>query len=166
MVSREWQMLPAAQRQLIQEHQRSAPVKIGAIVKAFKVRLLASTLPAGISGEIRPDPDSAAGFTIRINRHDSHSRQRFTVAHELAHFLLHRDRIGRGIVDDVLYRSTLTDRREAEANRLAADLLMPDSLIEAWLDRAAALGVSDIPLYLADRFEVSETAMRIRLGLA
>ena len=166
MMSREWSTLSIPERQVIQAHQSAAPVKIGAIVKAFNVRLLASTLTAGISGEIRPDPASPSGFTIKVNRHDSHARQRFTVAHELAHYLLHRDQIGRGIVDDVLYRSTLTDRREAEANRLAADLLMPDTLIETWLDRASALGVSDIPLYLADRFEVSETAMRIRLGLA
>ncbi|MGW8706084.1 ImmA/IrrE family metallo-endopeptidase [Brevundimonas sp. NPDC055814] len=166
MMSREWTHLPPGDRDLILRHQGAAPVKIGAIVKDFNLRLLASTLPAGISGEIRPDDASPAGFTIKVNRHDSHARQRFTVAHELSHYLLHRDQIGRGIVDDVLYRSTLTDRREAEANRLAADLLMPDSLIEAWLDRASALGVQDIPLYLAERFEVSEAAMRIRLGLA
>lgn len=165
MMSREWSALPPLDREAIDEFHRIVPVRIGALAKSMGVRLSAATLKAGISGEIRPDPTAPSNFAIRINRHDSEYRQRFTVAHELAHFLLHRDQIGNGIVDDVLYRSSLSDRREAEANRLAADLLMPDHLVEDWLDRARALGVVDIPLYLAERFEVSEAAMRIRLGL-
>lgn len=166
MMSREWWSLPASVRAELAQHQRAAPVQIGALTKSLGLRLSAATLRAGISGEIRPDPETAAGFAIRINRHDADQRQRFTVAHELGHYLLHRDQIGKGIVDDVLYRSNLSDRREAEANRLAADLLMPDHLVEDWLDRARALGVVDIPMYLAGKFGVSESAMKIRLGLA
>lgn len=166
MMSREWWALPPDRRERIATFQRSAPVQIGALAKSFGLKLSAATLRAGISGEIRPDHTADAGFSIRINRHDSAQRQRFTVAHELGHFLLHKDQIGRGIVDDVLYRSNLSDRREAEANRIAADLLMPDHLIEDWLDRARALGVPDIPLYLSERFDVSESAMKIRLGIA
>ena len=164
-MSREWASLPIGDREAIQQYQRAVPVKIGSLAKGLGLRVSASTLKAGISGEIRPDPTATAGFAIRINRHDAENRQRFTAAHEVAHYLLHREQIGNGIVDDVLYRSNLSDYREAEANRLAADLLMPDHLVADWLDRARALGVVDIPLYLAERFEVSESAMKIRLGL-
>lgn len=166
MMSREWASLPPAERDIVLGFQTSIPVQIGAMVRAFGLNLRAATLRAGISGEIRPDQTCDGGYLIRVNRHDSERRQRFTVAHELAHFLLHRHHIGRGIVDDVLYRSNLSDYREAEANRLASDLLMPDHLVEGWIDRARALGVNDIPLYLAERFEVSEAAMKIRLGLS
>jgi len=79
---------------------------------------------------------------------------------------LHEEFIGDGITDDILYRSEISDWKEAQANRLAADILMPDDLVSAWLDRARALGVEDITSYLAEKFEVSEGAMRIRLGLA
>ena len=164
-MSREWASLPAGNREAIQQYQRAVPVKIGSLAKGLGLKVSASTLKAGISGEIRPDATTDAGFAIRINRHDAENRQRFTAAHDVAHYLLHREQIGNGIVDDVLYRSNLSDYREAEANRLAADLLMPDHLIADWLDRARALGVVDIPLYLAERFEVSESAMKIRLGL-
>lgn len=127
---------------------------------------MAATLPAGVSGEIRPDPEHLGSFIIRVNRHDSAERQRFTLAHEISHFLLHKDEIKDGIVDDVLYRSGISDWREAQANRLAADILMPQQLVSQWIERARALGVSDIPVYLAEQFDVSEAAMRIRLGLS
>ncbi len=80
--------------------------------------------------------------------------------------MLHRDQVRNGIKDDVLYRSNLSDRREAEANRLAADILMPQELVEEWLENARSLKVDDVAGYLADRFEVSEASMKIRLGLS
>jgi hypothetical protein len=164
-MSREWSLLPQHVKDTIRAHQENAPVKLSALAKALGVSLKAATLPAGISGEIRPDPDSPGNVVIRVNRHDSDKRQRFTVAHEIAHFLLHRDQIGNGIKDDVLYRSSLSDRREAEANRLAADLLMPEHLIANWLERARLLRVENVEIYLAEQFEVSEASMKIRLGL-
>lgn len=166
MMSREWRLLDPALRAAIEAQQTVAPVKLSTIAQALGVKLRASTLPSGISGEIRPDPESVSGFTVRVNRHDGARRQRFTIAHELSHFLLHRDQIGDGITDDVLYRSEISDAREAEANRLAADILMPRNLVSEWVDRARALGVDDIPAYLAEQFDVSEAAMRIRLGLS
>ncbi|MDP9139968.1 MAG: ImmA/IrrE family metallo-endopeptidase, partial [Pseudomonadota bacterium] len=98
------------------------------------------------------------------NRHDPPKRQRFTVAHEIAHFLLHRDDIGDGISDDVLYRSNLSDKREQQANRLAADILMPATLIANAKEDAEEKGVGDVALYLSEMFVVSEAAMQIKLG--
>lgn len=164
-MSREWQSLDPLVRAEIERLQSAPPIKLAAIAKVLGVRLVASTLPAGISGEIRPDAEADSGFAVRVNRHDSPRRQRFTIAHELSHYLLHKDQIGDGITDDILYRSGISDWREAQANRLAADILMPEKLVDDWLDRARALGVEDIPNYLADKFEVSEAAIKIRLGL-
>lgn len=165
-VSREWDSLPADVRETIEAHQEDRPVKLSTIAGALGLSVRAASLPVGISGEIRPSPESDGKFVIKVNRHDSGRRQRFTVAHEIGHFLLHRDQIGSGISDDVLYRSSLSDRREAEANRIAADILMPMSLVENAVARAKALGVEDIVSYLADEFDVSEAAMKIRLGLS
>jgi Zn-dependent peptidase ImmA (M78 family) len=165
-MAREWEQVQQDQRETIEAHQETAPVKLSAIAKALGLRVKASTLDPGISGEIRPDKENEGGYLIRVNRHDSARRQRFTVAHEIAHFLLHREQIGTGVVDDVLYRSkTLSDRREAEANRLASYILMPTTLVQERLSNARAIGVDDVVAYMADQFEVSEAAMKIKLGV-
>ena len=66
--------------------------------------------------------------------------------------------IGDGIRDDGLYRSGLSDAVEVEANRLAADILMPRHLVR----RALSEGVRAVP-DLARNFGVSQRAMEIRL---
>lgn len=165
MMSREWHKLPENIRARIETLQQDAPVRLSALAQEFGVKVLATALPSGISGEIRPSGEPGQ-FQIKVNRNDPARRQRFTVAHELAHFLLHQDEIGHGISDDVLYRSTLSDWREAQANRLAADILMPEPLVDIWLERAKMLKVDDVVGFLADKFNVSEAAMKIRLGLS
>lgn len=166
MSSSEWRAIDPETRGVLAEHLRNAPISLSAIAHALGIKVVSTVLPAGISGEIRPDPNVEAGFIIRVNKNDSSRRQRFTVAHELAHFLLHRDVIGNGVTDDVLYRSTLSDAREAQANRLAADLLMPRTLIDDWIRRAETLRVEDPVEFLSDKFGVSTAAMKIRLGVS
>lgn len=161
MTSREWRGLDPAVRATIESFQDAVPIKLPDLSRALGVQVKASTLAPGISGELRPD--GTGGFVVRVNRHDPPKRQRFTVAHEIAHFLLHREQIGSGIKDDVLYRSDLSDRTEQEANRLAADILMPDLLIGTELEDAREAGAGDLVLDLSERFNVSEAAMRIKL---
>lgn len=160
-MSPEWSSLDAGLRDVISDHQDISRVRLADLANALGVSIKSATLAPGISGEIRPRGEG--GFVIRVNRHDPSKRQRFTVAHELAHFLLHADHIGNGISDDVLYRSSLSDRREAQANRLAADILMPDNLVLEQVVAAQEKGVGDIVLFLAEEFSVSEAAMRIKL---
>ena len=160
-MSPEWQSLVESVRTIIEEHQDVAPIRLPNLARALGVPVKAATLAPGISGEIRPL--NAGGLVIKINRHDPLKRQRFSVAHELAHFLLHADQIGNGISDDVLYRSKLSDRREAQANRLAADILMPDTLVREQIEAAHEKGVGDVLIFLVEKFEVSEEAMRIKL---
>jgi Zn-dependent peptidase ImmA (M78 family) len=166
MMSQEWRAIDGNVRGSIEKHQVDAPIKLSEIAKTIGVKVISTPLPSGISGEIRPDPEIAGGFVIRVNRNDSARRQRFTVAHEIGHFLLHRDQIGNGITDDVLYRSTMSDWREAQANRIAADILMPQALVDEWLERAKLLQVDDVVGFLSDKFNVSGAAMKIRLGLS
>ena len=165
VMSREWDNLAEEVKDAIRSHQGDLPIKLSALARDMDIELKAATLGVGISGEIRPADGDPTRFVIRVNRHDASRRQRFTVAHEIAHYLLHRDQIGTGLRDDVLYRSKLSDSREAEANRLAADILMPAGLVKEWLDNARLLKVEDVVGYLADRFDVSEASMRIKLGL-
>ena len=160
-MSREWRALDMPTRTLIRNFQDEGAVKLRGIANALGVEVKSATLRPGISGEINRHENGS--YTIRVNRHDPRTRQRFTVAHELAHFLLHRDQIGDGIQDDKLYRSSLSDRREQEANRLAADILMPLNLIQQALEAADEKGVGDKLVYLANELNVSESAISIRL---
>lgn len=146
-------------REIILEAQRELPVRVGDIARKLGLPVKASTLPAGISGEIRP---AGGSFEIKVNRHESRGRQRFTVAHELAHFLLHREHIGAGVSDDALYRSSLSDAREAEANRLAAQILMPRERIRAAFAETTG-PIEERIKALSEIFGVSEAAMSIRL---
>jgi len=160
--SAQWRELRPEIRGLIERFQQRAPVDLSGLARALGLVVKAATLPPGKSGEIRPDGKDS--FIIRVNRHDSLGRQRFTVAHEIAHFLLHRSLIGSGISDDALYRSNQSDRVEAEANRLASDIVMPSSLLENAVQVAKGIGVEDITGQLAESFQVSPAAMKIKLG--
>ncbi len=71
----------------------------------------------------------SAVIVSRVKVADPTVRKHFTVAHELAHFLIHRNRFSNRLVEDRMYRSGLGSGVEAEANRLAADLLMPRRII-------------------------------------
>ena len=96
---------------------------------------------------------------IAVNANEPYKRRRFTIAHECAHYLLHRSKIGDELIDDAMYRSEkLNTREESEANNLAADLLMPRRLVNDFFRQ----GILDVDS-LAKRFDVSVPAMRVRL---
>jgi Zn-dependent peptidase ImmA (M78 family) len=150
-----------SEEEVIRRNQISAPVDVTRIAEALGIKVWESALPNGISGKLVRDSCNGgrSGFSIIVHSSEAFVRRRFTVAHEIAHFVLHRNKITNELADDALYRSGLPTREEAQANRLAADILMPRHLIA----RESSFG-SD-PAYLAKRFHVSEPAMRIRLGL-
>lgn len=158
----EWEQLSEPQKLLIITFQQSFPVKVGSLATELGAIVKKATLQAGISGEIKLVDGHVE---IRVNRHDVLERQRFTLAHEIAHFLLHKDKIGDGIIDDVLYRSKLSDELESEANKLAAEIIMPWNLIQS---RLATFGNPKITEQnietMALEAQVSKTAMKIRLG--
>lgn len=162
--SREWQRLDSAMQARLERFQSTPKIPLGQIAQDLGIAVKLSTLPANISGEIRPSTESSSGFMIRINRHEAKVRQRFTLAHELSHYLLHRDEIGDGIRDTVLYRSSLSDAREAEANRLAADLIMPWGMLKQ-LIKNKDIRDERIIEALANELGVSKIALKIRLGI-
>lgn len=144
---------------VIRSHQTEWPVKVGSIARDLGIEVLASDMPQGISGALQKDK-STGKWTIRVNRRETKERQRFTVAHEIAHYILHRDIIKDGVSDDALYRSRLSDEVEREANRLAAEILMPWTLVRTAVDQGRKN-----PDELADLFDVSAPAMYARLGI-
>jgi Zn-dependent peptidase ImmA (M78 family) len=160
--SREYLNLPTDVREKISDVLKEYPVRLGEIAKRLGVKVLLSTLPRGTSGQIGQEDGE---FVIRINRHEAKHRQRFTLAHELAHFLLHREKIVAegGWSENVLLRSGQPASIEYEANRLASDLVIPsDQLSKATEDYVGPL-TSEVIEDLARKFGVSTAAMEIKL---
>jgi len=145
--------------------QRSAPVDIEGLAGDLGIRVNTNALDDDVSGElVRISPDK---YEIHLNENDSKSRRRFTLAHELGHFIYHKDLVGEGLDDDKAYRSTnvghyhntrIGRREETQANKFAAKILMPSKLIE----ELQAEGLSR--KQVAQKLQVSEHALAIRLG--
>lgn len=159
---------PSQKLELVNHFRQYVPVDVEGLAFALGVPVEYVDLPEDISGMIEPHPLS--GYQIFVNSKHPPTRQRFTIAHELGHFLNHANLIGSGVGDDRAYRSTDTGRyrntaigpkHETEANRFAATVLMPIEAIAAVQDRE---GIND-PSVLAKRFEVSEHAMHIRMRI-
>ena len=152
--------VPDAAAEIILRYQSEAPVKVGGIARDLGLLVVVSDLPLAVSGMLVKDNKREGQWTVRVNRHEHRNRQRYTIAHEIAHFVLHKDAIGEQVVDDTFYRSGLSERREFEANALAAEILMPWPLIRDLMD-----GGQKTADELANSLEVSIAAMNIRLGL-
>jgi len=163
MITKEWKRLTDQQKNIIIKHQSLPPIKLGEIAKDFGLIVKLASLPADISGQIKEINNIV---TIKINRHDVKARQRYTLAHEIAHFLLHKHLLREGISDDVLYRSAQSNEIEAEANRLASDIIMPEKIVED-VYKKHFKGKKDALLYesIAEELQVSTTALKIRLGV-
>lgn len=128
------------------------------------VNVEASVLDDDISGLFVADNNE---YFIIYNDNESNVRQRFTIAHELGHYLLHKD--SKLFVDRkqrALYRNAVSATgevlREREANSFAAALLMPEKLIEEEVWNLTE--EDDIVYTLADKFGVSKLAMSFRLS--
>jgi Zn-dependent peptidase ImmA (M78 family) len=161
MKAYEWGKVCHDQIKIIDKHHVKFPIPLGLIAKELGLIVKLATLPANISGEIKYE---GGVFVIRVNRHDVKARQRYTLAHEIAHFLLHKDYIGDGISDDVLYRSSLSNNLEVEANRLGADLIMPWHLIQNSLGILSDFKGEKLYEELSEVTGVSTTALKYRLG--
>lgn len=82
-----------------------------------------------ISGYIKPEIR-----TIFVNSRDPENRRKFTIAHELGHWILHKDKLeSEPEKYAILYRIPLgrpqDDPIEQEANWFAANLLVPEEML-------------------------------------
>ena len=156
-------LVDLASEQVIRKFQTAAPVDVIGLANEFGIKVWQSDkLDAGISGKLFKDEKNggSSGWSILVRATDASVRKRFTVAHEIGHFVLHRSDLGDGVTDDEFYRSGLSTAQEAQANRLAADILMPFSLINKLTNQ----GVTAID-ELSVKLGVSQAALKIRLGI-
>ena len=141
---------------LIAQFTRSAPVDLNGLAAALGIDVAYVALESDISGKI--EADWWGKVEISVNANHPVTRQRFTLAHEIGHFVLHREHIGDGIIDDALYRSSKSSAIERQANSFAASLLMPAPLVRAAFQSGRTSAES-----LARSFQVSPAVAEIRM---
>ncbi len=139
-------------------------VPLEKILKKLKIDLKYGDL-GDVSG-LLVRSDVAAMIGVNIDH--AQVRQRFTIAHELGHYLLHAGLSAHFDKDyRVNYRSAesseATNVEEIEANFFAASLLMPRRFLEA--DDALVAVDNDAEVEkLAKKYIVSRHAMSLRLA--
>jgi Zn-dependent peptidase ImmA (M78 family) len=140
------------------------PVPVDKLAENLGLEIRVAPLRGDLYGAlIRSDHENYIG----VNSLNHPNRRRFTIAHELGHFVLHKGikvHIDKGF--RVNWRddesSQAVSDEEMEANRFAAELLMPIQFLTRDIDRLRGVGHETVAL-LARKYKVSSQAMRIRL---
>lgn len=153
------------------------PVAIERMVREHGIDLRRGDL-GEVSGLLVRD---GQGTVIGVNSTQSPVRQRFTIAHEFGHYMLHDEisehvdhaySVGRRPATEqaeprVYFRSEAssqaTDVEEIEANFFAASLLMPRAMLDS-RNAVAAMDDDRAVRQLARDFNVSQHAMSLRLA--
>jgi hypothetical protein len=113
-------------------------------------------------GMLARNPDDLEVWGIAYNGKTRPERQRFTIAHELGHFILHRGRQQSFNCDKQSVHTGIATLRdiEREADDFASNLLMPGDLLRDWIsNQRIDLHVLSA---MAKRFQVSFEALCIR----
>jgi hypothetical protein len=148
------------------ERDLPTPVPIEDLCKQLDISEITALTTEGFEGGLITDTARSSGI-ILVNMSRPRQRRRFTVAHELGHFLIPThmpDAEGRFLCsrDDMSRLSAKeNDRRarmEVEANRFASLILIPPPVLRAELGSRPQADLQHIP-ELARRFDVSKEAM-------
>lgn len=149
---------------LLNNDMYKVPVDVIKIANANDIKVYEGNLNKKISGAIRYDKDEER-FAILVNKNNVKTRQRFTIAHELGHYFLHKEFLkSEEIHVDIMYRSTEKSdeedkKREKEVDYFAGALLMNRTLLKRLYKENNS--IQD----LADIFNVSVSAMTVRLDI-
>lgn len=98
-----------------------------------------------------------------VSPSSSRGRERFSVAHEIGHWHLHRGKSFRCRVDDIVQNYSADIRLEKEADDFASHLLMPTAIFQPAIKATNRPGLNDLA-EIANTFEVSLQAVSIRLA--
>jgi len=131
------------------------PLDIKALASLLCIRIRYQDLDENISGSLKNENES---WVISVNSSHHERRQRFTMAHELGHYFLHRNN-NTEFNDNEFFRSSQMDRIEYEANNFAGALLMPRCSFMSHIENKNARTYDD----LANIFNTSIAAAKIRL---
>lgn len=150
-----------AQALLVQLPHLDGRVPIEEIALALDIVAIEPKPLKSLEGCLQCDPYKSYGQIV-VNANSRPRRQRYTIAHELGHFLNERHRppseqcfVCTAADMSALFRKDIRLNQEREANIFAIEVLATQRLLTSHLKQAAEL---DHVLEIADRFDISREA--------
>lgn len=153
-------------KELLKDYQYSIPIDVHQIALNLGLTVIERDLEDQVSGMLVIKKGRG---TIAVNENQHPNRKRFTIAHEIGHYQLHRDQNHVFIdVTPVFFRDTNSAEgrswEEIAANRFAAELLMPEKDMREILHNQPIDVFDDAAIRrIASQFGVSSQALTIRL---
>jgi Zn-dependent peptidase ImmA (M78 family) len=146
------------------------PVSVERVAQGEGVCIARRPFEGDLSGMLYREPKGPT--VIAVNSRSAATRQRFTIAHEIAHLLLHESTLQVDRPISVRFRDERSglavDQDEIAANQFAAALLMPQEWVltdaDRLLGRRPTLSDEAVVQELAERYAVSRQAMEFRLA--
>lgn len=144
-----------------------APIDVESVAASLGIEVMKTPTEEDLSGFLLKHKEGPTVIGVNMLHHPN--RQRFTVGHEIGHFLLHHhDEVH---VDRVFVKlrdgksGAGTHHEEIEANRFAAELLMPKDFLIKDMQTIAVIELLDDRgmQKLARKYQVSVQAMTNRL---
>jgi Zn-dependent peptidase ImmA (M78 family) len=130
------------------------PIDVEAVARRLGLEVRYVLRPVGFEGRLIRER-----MVIEVNQRNHRHKQRFTISHEIGHFVLAHSPVfssfdDRGIADPGRVN-------ERQANAFASELLMPESAVRAYWSKVRRLERPNDKM--AEAFEVSPQAMWYRL---
>lgn len=124
--------------QLIQASQADHRIDVVGLAEKLGLKVYSLGMPDDQSGSIKKDPESGEAF-IEVNRNHPVTRQRFTIAHEIAHYVKHPHILeNKGQLDrKKTFKNAAEIKVEEEADNEAAAILMPEYLVDDYFKTKA-----------------------------
>ena len=97
-------------------------------------------------------------WVMSVNKNHNPKRQKFTLAHEYGHYLLHKEN-SLSFVDATFFRGNDNSAIEYAANEFASNLLMPESAVRSQIEEKGIKNIGE----LSEVFNVSAAAMKVRV---
>lgn len=116
-----------------------------------------SEMEPSMSGSLSKDKELGK-WVIKVNAKHHVKRQRFTMAHEFAHYILHKDDQGKFVDEEIYFRKDHSSPIEYNADTFAAELLMPHDAFKRAISEDGIKKINE----LAGLFNVSKAAITIR----
>ncbi len=134
----------------------SIPLDVEAIAKKVGISVEPVSLKNDMSGIFFKN-EGKDSWVMQVNEDHHPNRRRYTIAHELGHFCLHRH-LKKLFEDKIFFRGgESANKVEWQANEFASAILMPEQKFR----EKVRSGITKVDK-LAKEFEVSTLALRIR----
>lgn len=135
----------------------SRPLDLADLCKSLNILINYKPLRDNLSGSLEYLNDR---WVITVNALHHEGRQRFTIAHELGHYCLHKRSTNDSFDDEIFHRGNGYDSKEFQADSFAGELLMPEDDFRSYINNVST-NINDI----ADHFGASAMAVRKRADI-